>query len=196
MTKGTLNIFRRGMAFAIPLFFVLVACKNDPKEVKEVVNEYDGPLRTQEDVTYTYTDSGIVILRFTAATAIDFSHLEEEPYLEFPNGVHVIFYNDTGAVENEIMANYAKRFIEEHYWLATGDVHVKNDKGDELESEKLIWNEETQRISSDESVAISTPESKIWGKGFDADQNMEFYEIHDVYGTITLNEEAADSTDL
>lgn len=184
------------MAWAIPLFFILIGCENDPRVVKKVVNEYDGPLRTQADVAYTYTDSGKVVLHFTAPTALDYSHLEEEAYFEFPDGIHVIFYNDTGAIETELTANYAKRFIEEHRWEAEGDVHVKNIEQEELESEQLTWDEADQRISSDVAVAITTPDSKIWGKGFDADQNMEDYKIHEVYGTIFLNEEQQDSTDL
>lgn len=178
----------RGVAAAVPLFLILLACQNDPKVVKEVMNEYDGPMRIQEDVTYTYTDSGVVVLQFTAPKAIDFSHLEEDAYLEFPEGIDVTFYNDTGVVENRITANYAKRFIDDRYWLATGDVHVRNIKNEELQSEELIWNEATQRISSEESVSITTEESRIWGKGFDADQNMNDYEIHEVYGTIYLDE--------
>ncbi|NVK27400.1 MAG: LPS export ABC transporter periplasmic protein LptC [Flavobacteriia bacterium] len=184
----------RGIALAVPLFLILNACQNDPKVVKEVINEYDGPLRTQDDVTYTYTDSGVVVLRFQAAKAIDFSHLEDEPYLEFPEGIDVTFYNDTGAVETHLTANYAKRFIEESRWEAEGDVHVVNSKEEELQSEKLEWDEGEERISSDDAVSISTPESKIWGKGFDADQHMNDYEIHEVYGTIFLNEEDNDST--
>lgn len=184
------------MATAVPLFLILLACQNDPKVVKEVMNEYDGPLRIQEGVTYTYTDSGLVVLEFTAPKAIDFSHLEEDAYLEFPEGIDVVFYNDSGVVENRITAKYAKRFIDERYWLATGDVHVRNIKDEELQSEELIWNEATQRISSEESVSITTEESKIWGKGFDADQNMNDYEIHEVYGTIYLDEVGEEDQDL
>ncbi len=187
---------KRGIAYAVPLFLLLIACENDPKVVKQVVNEYDGPLRTQKDVEYTYTDSGLVVMNFAAPTALDFSHLEEDAYLEFPDGIHVTFYNDTGAVESEISANYAKRYIEERRWEAEGEVHVKNIEQEELESEKLEWDEAEQRISSDVSVAITTPDSKIWGKGFDADQNMQDYKIHEIYGTLFLNEEQQDSTDL
>lgn len=184
----------RGMALAVPLFLVLIACENDQRQVKQVVVEYDGPMRSQSGVTYTYTDSGLVVLEFTAPTAIDYSHLEQDPYLEFPDGIDVKFYTDSGTVETQITANYAKRFIEDRVWIAEGDVHVWNAQEEELESEKLKWDEAEGRISSNVAVAISTPESKIWGKGFDADQNMNDYEIHEVYGTIFLDESETDST--
>lgn len=187
--------YRRGMARAVPLLFVLIGCTNDPQVVKEVVNEYDGPLRTQENVSYTYTDSGRVEMVFDAVEAIDYSHLEEEPYMEFPKGVYVTFYNDTGAIENTLKANYAINYIDEARWEAQGDVEVNTIKKEQLNTEHLIWDQESQRIRSEKRVKITTPESIIWGMGFDADQNMRDYEIKDVTGTIYFDESKTDSTD-
>lgn len=184
----------RGIALAVPLFLVITACSNDQKEVQRVVDDYEGPLRVQKNVEYTYTDSGIVQLTFIAPEALDFSHLEEEEaHLEFPQGIHVTFYGDSGVVETTIRANYAIQYIEDQEWKAEGDVVVNNAAGEMLETERLFWKQKTQRISSDVAVAITTKDSKIWGKGFDADQSMKDYEIHEVIGTIYLDETESDS---
>lgn len=186
---------RRGMTLVVPLFLVLAACSNDQQQVQKVIDEYDGPLRVQQNVEYTYTDSGVVKLIFEADKAIDYSHLEEDDaYLEFPDGIYVRFFNDAGQLETTLKADYAIQYIAESRWEAKGDVQVDNAKSEHLETEKLEWDQNTQRISSEEAVTITTPESKIWGKGFDADQNMNDYEIHEVIGTIYLDESEPDST--
>ncbi|KAB2815812.1 MAG: LPS export ABC transporter periplasmic protein LptC [Bacteroidetes bacterium] len=183
----------RGIALAVPLFLFITACVNDQKQVRETVSEYDGPLRVQKEVDYTYTDSGIVKLNFVAPLALDYSHLEEDAYLKFPDGVDVTFFSDSGTVETTLRANSAIQFIDEQRWEAEGDVQVHSVKGESLATEKLYWNMKTHRISSDQQVTITTPDSKIWGKGFEADENMNEYEIHEVFGTIFLNE--SDSTE-
>lgn len=187
----------RGMAVAVPLFLVLTGCVNDQSEVKKVVNEYEGPLRVQTNVDYVYTDSGVVRLNFMAPKAIDYSHLEEdEAYLEFPEGIDVIMYTDSGTVETTLRADYAIQYIGQQRWEAEGGVHVENDKEEALSTEKLEWNMATHRISSDVAVTISTPDTKIWGKGFEADENMNDYEIHEIYGTIYLDETDTTKTDV
>lgn len=186
----------RGMAFAIPLFLVFTACVNNQKEVREVVPEYDGPLRVQKNVDYVYTDSAVIRLNFKAPVAVDYSHLEEEEaYLEFPEGVDVTFYSDSGTVETTLRADYAIQYIANQMWEAEGDVQVHSVNQKSLTTEKLYWDMVEHRISSDKAVAITTPQSKIWGKDFEADENMDDFEIHEVIGSIYLDESDSTKTD-
>lgn len=62
-------------------------------------------------------------------------------------------------------------------------VVVVNYEGSELKTQKLLWNNQTQRVSSDVFVSIKTPTETIEGIGFESDQNLKNYKIYKVSGT-------------
>ena len=72
--------------------------------------------------------------------------------------------------------------------MAKNDVVVVNQKGEQLNTEKLLWDENTGKIYSDEFVKITTPDEIIMGKGFEANQDFSKYKIFKVTGNITVKE--------
>jgi hypoxanthine-guanine phosphoribosyltransferase len=56
-------------------------------------------------------------------------------------------------------------------------------------SEHLIWNRETERITSDEFVRIRTEEQYITGYGLDSDQRFEDYTLKKIKGTLSLGDD-------
>lgn len=60
-----------------------------------------------------------------------------------------------------------------------------NNEGSELKTQKLIWNNRTQKVSSDEFVSIKTPTETIEGIGFESDQSLKNYKIYKVSGTFS-----------
>jgi len=174
--------------FAIAIIFFTPACTNEISEVQEVTQTTNLPLRVQYNVHYEYSDSARKQLDITAPEAADFSD-KDEPYLEFPKGIHVIFYDNNGNQEATLKANYAKQLTREHKWLARGNVVVVNNRNEELNSEELIWDEREEKIYSEEFVKIITPENVMLGKGFEADQSFSTYRIFNPTGTIEIEED-------
>ena len=70
----------------------------------------------------------------------------------------------------------------------TNVVVVNNKKNEQVNTEKLTWNQVTRKISSDKFVKITTPEKIIMGEGFDSDETMDNYTIKKLKGTILVNE--------
>lgn len=64
-------------------------------------------------------------------------------------------------------------------------VIVINNEGSELNTQKLFWENKTQKVSSDVFVTIKTPEETIEGIGFESDQNLKNYKIFKVSGTFS-----------
>jgi LPS export ABC transporter protein LptC len=62
-------------------------------------------------------------------------------------------------------------------------VVVINKEGSILKTEKLFWNNKTQKVSSDTFVNIKTPNEEVEGNGFESDQNLKNYIIYEVTGT-------------
>jgi hypothetical protein len=65
-------------------------------------------------------------------------------------------------------------------------VEVINKNGEKLETEKLIWDENSQRIYTDAAVKITTDKEIIMGRGMESNQDFSKYELKQVTGTIQL----------
>lgn len=170
--------------------FLFNACTNNPDEIKKVaVEEELKPLNVQYDVVYNYSDSATLRLKLMAPVVADYSHAEENPYYEFAEGIDVTFFDKFGKEENHLRANYAKQFIKENRWEARGDVVVKNNKNEQLNTEQLEWDVKNELITSDVFVKITTGDEVIMGEGFEADQNFTSYKLKGkVKGELKLEE--------
>ena len=116
------------------------------------------------------------------------TNVSKEP-IEHIKGLEIL-YSDSGLVRvkvtSELKAKYAIHYENESKWEAQKDVVVINEKGDQLNTEKLVWNEREEKLTSDEHVKITTAEEIIYGKGFEANQDFSRYKIFNVKGRITV----------
>jgi LPS export ABC transporter protein LptC len=115
----------------------------------------------------------------------------ENPYIEMPKGLRTIFYNERMEVNSRMDAKYGIRYERDQRMEARKNVVVINEKGDKLETEHLIWDERTEKLTSDEFVKITTKDEIIFGNGFEANQDFSKYKIFNIKGTISLNNEHA-----
>lgn len=184
-----LNLLNKGIGslLSVSLLF-LAACETDMAEVQQLTFEDKAPREIQENVKLIYTDSAVVKMELQAPLAQNFPQLER-PYLEFPKGIHVRFFDRFGKEESNLRADYAIRYPNEYFWEARGNVVVNNVKGEQLNTEELIWQEKEQKIRSTEFVKLTSSEEVIFGEGFEADQNFTWWRISKVTGQITLEED-------
>ncbi len=172
----------------VSLFLLtFTSCENDLEKINEVAHLNDGMSETGKNVEIYYTDSIKVKVKMLAQKLVQ--HQGEEPYTEMPEGVKVLFYNDIGNIENTLTAN--KGFIYDHKneMIAKENVVAISSKGEKLETEELIWNEDNGKIFSNKFVKITTEDEIIFGDGFEANQDFTNYEIKKIKGQINLKED-------
>ena len=102
--------------------------------------------------------------------------LGDEPFLEITKGLKVQFFNPFGSKESELTAQYAKIDEEKNLMEAKNTVKVKNENGDILETEHLIWNEKTEMVYTEDFVKITTKDEMIYGRRFRV--KSRFHKIH------------------
>lgn len=164
-------------ACCVAAIFLFAACVNKKEDIEKVATSGElKPLSTQKNIVYEYSDSSYKRLEIRAPEALDFSHAES-PYQEFPLGIDVTFYDKLGNKDSHIRSNYAKRFIKDQLWEARGQVEVENTKGEQLQTEQLIWDMTKEIIRSDVFVKIISGDEVIMGEGFEADQNFTSYKL-------------------
>ncbi len=175
---------------AVVAIFLFGACTNNPDDIKKVASEEElKPLNTQRDVVYEYSDSAQTRLILKAPVVADYSHAEEAPFYEFAEGIDVTFFDKFGKEESHLRANYARQLLAEDKWIARGNVVVNNNKGEQLNTEHLVWDVKKELISSDVFVKITTGDEVIMGEGFEADQNFTSYKLKGkVKGELKLEE--------
>lgn len=173
---------------SICLIFVVCvavsACENDQKEIQRVTSRITGPTEEIKGLQTLYSDSGRVKVKVTAAELDKIPG--PPPVTELPGGVHIEFFDEQLQVVSELTARYAIHYELERVWEARNKVVVVNRKGETLKTEKLIWNEKKELLTSDAFVTISTAEETIYGEGFEADQDFSSYKIFKVKGIITV----------
>ena len=166
------------------------ACKNDPNAVRALNEVDEDPMEYQENIVMVYTDSALKKFELRAPTAANYPEREEqEPYLEFKDGINVLFFDPDGEQESSMRGDYAIRYPKRNLWESRGNVEVIGKTGEKLNTEHLIWDEIEETIYSDEFVTINTGKEIFMGEGFEADQGFTEYTIKKLVGEISLEDE-------
>jgi LPS export ABC transporter protein LptC len=165
---------------------ILYSCENNIEKIKAFNSSENLPVVEATDFETLYTDSGIVRFYLKAPKLLRFE-TEGEPYVEFPQGIELVKYDNQHNIISGITAEYAKQFVEEKKWEAKNNVVATNNKGDTLKTEHLIWEEETEKIYTEEYVRIIKTDQIITGIGFESDQSLENWRIKDPKGTIYVD---------
>ena len=171
---------------------MLFSCENDISKVRELPQAEILPAVHAKDIVTIYSDSAIVRLKITAPELMEFDETEDQsPLIEFPKGLSAVFYNKGQQIESTLEAEYAIYDKKEKIFTAKNNVVVKNfAEKQELYAENLLWNEETEMISSDKFVKIVTEDGVTYGEnGFVSDQNFTNFRILNSRGTLEVEDD-------
>ena len=180
------NTFYRSGFFIIALGLFFQACENDQSKIEQLTKPNNSPLESLKGLETIYSDSGLIRVKVTAPVLN--KYVNPKAITELPKGLSIDFYDEHLNIVSKLNAKYAIHYEQERRWLAKNDVVVVNQKGEKLNTEKLLWDEGSGKLRSDEFVKITTPDEIIMGKGFEANQDFSSYKIYKVTGNITVKE--------
>jgi LPS export ABC transporter protein LptC len=178
--------FRAHLLIAVSFALVLLLFPScNQTEVKEPV-EYKGPLREVDNVETFYSENNLIKVKIVAEQLYEFANGDRE----FPKGIYVEFFDETGQLESTLRANHAFYFKEENLWRGRGKVQVKNiAKNEQLNTEELFWKSTEERIYTDKFVTIRQQGDVLYGEGLQAKQDMSDYTIIDPKGDFEVKED-------
>jgi len=173
--------------FILALLGVLTGCENDIEKINLITGKEVLPVESSNDLEILYSDSARVTVKVIAGqmNRYDTGHA----VTVLPMGINVEFFDSEGGVISTLDAQYAIRYEADHIMEARDSVVVVNIKGEKLQTEKLIWNEKSAMIHSDQFVTITTPDKVIYGDGFEANQDFTNYKIFKIKGIITIQKD-------
>jgi len=182
--------FKRTTRATIPgvLFLMLfaTACKNDPNEINALMNGNKLREDRAEEVTFIYSVKGKIKARIYAHDFVR-DETAKPPYADFKNGVKAEFINDSGVISSTLTAGYARYYEQEGNVLIREHVVIVSKKGEQLNTEELIWNQKIARFFTEKFVKISTPTQVTFGDGLEANQDFTEYQIKNLKGTVQVS---------
>jgi LPS export ABC transporter protein LptC len=143
----------------LPITTVLIACvfvfacENDVNVVRELGKKKPG-IEEGKDIESYLSTNGKMRAHLTAPLLLRYQG-DSGRKAEFPNSLHVDFYNDSAKVESQLRARYGRYMENENKVYLRDSVVVFNIKGDTLFCEDLYWDQDLQKFYSDKKVTLS-----------------------------------------
>ena len=171
----------------IALFFLLAtsSCKNDITKVNEITYRDTFPCETAKNVEIIYSDSAKIVAKLNAP--IINRYIGPNPHIELPKGMNLVFFDSVMNVKTSLSAKYAIKYNNTSVWEAHNDVVVTNEKGERLNTEKLVWDEKRRIIYSNSFVKITKPDEVLIGEGMEADESFDKWTIKKPKGSFNIN---------
>lgn len=166
---------------------LFLSCENDINEVNRLFSDQETQVETAIDVEMLYSDSAILTLRIVTPKLV--RHLDKkDPFQEFPEGLQIEFFDAAGKeVTGQMSARYALRYDDEGVFIVRDSVVWHGEKGEKLETEELIWEEENDKVHTNKFVVVRRPDEIIYGHGFESNKNFTKWRIRAIEGRIRNN---------
>ncbi len=151
----------------------LCACENSTQEIDELTKKKLGVEEAVKvNINYTLGGKTKAILQSPVMLRVQ----DSLPYVEFPQKIHVDFYNDSTKVESRLDAKYAKYIESQSKILLRDSVRfIGLTNGDTLYCDELYWDRSRvgYQFYTDKPVQIRTKMQIQNGIGFECSQDFK-----------------------
>ena len=173
------TLFYKNTKLAVALLsscFFMLSCENNVNDV-QALSARIGGIDVGKDVSIFISTDGKMTAKLMAPLMRKYL-LDSGRMVEFPNTIKVDFYKDSLHIESKLSADYANYKEEENKVFLKDNVVVYNVLGDTLWCKEMIWDQNTNKFTTDKEVIVKqhNPIAKIYGKGFEANQDLS--DIH------------------
>ena len=176
------------ISVGIVTMLLFSACGGSKEErIAAVSDRKQIPSLDASTVTTVVSDSGITRYRLSAEKWLVYDK-SDEPYWDFPEGILLENFNTDLEVDASVVSDYAIFLENKQIWELRGNVKAVNLEGENFETERLFWNQKTERIFSDTLITITRASSVIVGVGFDSNQTLTKYVIKNPQGVFPIRD--------
>lgn len=168
---------------------MLFSCENDMQTINSLNTDESLPDETAKDIEVIYSDSGRVMIKLISSRLNRYQ--KKDPYIEFPEGLQLLFFDSVMNVKSELTANYGISWEKKKMMEVKDDVVITDFEKDEiLNTEHIIWDQKKRIIYSEVFVKRTTADGVMYGDGFSADENLNSYKLLRPRGVFTVDDES------
>lgn len=179
MTKYVIHSIKALKAVCWAGCFFFFSCENDMQTVM-------GFQKTQLSVDEAkhiesfMSQAGMMRAKLTAPRMLRFQ--DSLPRVEFPNTLHVDFYDAQLQPESFLDAKKGWYYETQNRIALTDSVVVVRINGDTLRTSALYWEQSLKKFYTPNDVSLHSRDKIIYGKGFEADDNLLNYKFDTIRG--------------
>lgn len=181
---------QRLIVLGVMLALFAASCENNPQEItaltKKVVEVEEG-----KNIKGIFSQSANLKAYLTAPLMKRVK--ADTLYVEFPESIHVDFYNENRQLQNVVNAKYARYFESMNKVFLRDSVVVYNMSGDTLRCKTLWWNQAEELFYTEDSVYITGYTRNLRGTGFRSKSDFSKYTIDNVFGPVEFSGIGSDS---
>ncbi len=168
------------------LVFFFSSCENDPKEIENWTRKAE--LREEAKTVESYLSQGGV-MRAKLTAPLMYRYQRDTVYTEFPDSLHVDFYDDSVRVESWLTALYGIYYDNLNKVFLRDSVTVINNEGDTLRCPELWWDQNQQKFYTDKPARLDGKDKHLIGtQGLDASQDLRVIQFKYPVGPFNVKE--------
>ena len=152
----------------------LMSCQRGEQRPMSETSEKETPTQESWDSTIILSVKGQNRAKVKAGHILKF---EESHIIKMDESIQVDFFDDSGDHVSVLTADAGEVNEVSQDLIAFGHVLVLSDGGSRLETDKLEWRHQSQKIVSDTLVSIQSEDEEVTGVGFESDANLEHWQI-------------------
>ena len=144
------------------------------------------PVQTSYNAEYTYSEKGKIRNRLYAGQLDQF--VGENGHLDASQGLTFIFLDSLEQEEARLTSIRGVYYEKEKKMVVTDSVELRNAAGEKLETQELIFLQDSGKIFTDKFVTIKLEKEILYGTGFDADQDLSNYTMKNPEGEFEVED--------
>jgi LPS export ABC transporter protein LptC len=162
-----------------------MACENDYQKIQDMQRK---KLTVDEvkNVESYLSQAGVVKAKLTSPFML--RYYDSMPRVEFPQTLHVDFYNDSLVMESYLNAKRGYYYEQQNRVVLIDSVVVIRVNGDTLKTQELYWEQNLHKLFTKSDVEIRQKTKTIYGKGFESDEQLRNFTIDSVKGVLLVGD--------
>tara|TARA_S200000501_G_scaffold333668_1_gene337219 strand:+ start:871 stop:1443 length:573 start_codon:yes stop_codon:yes gene_type:complete len=178
-----LKIIKGVVVFAITPF---IYCEDNTNTLNEINLDRQDPIGIAKNIRMLYSDSMKIQAILTAPKHIDYTNLDFK-YAEFPEGLKVIFFDDSGN-QSEVIANYGLLYNNTRLIDLKGNVQLKSHEGSILSTNQLFWDAESEWLFTEQAFTFKDKDYNFDARRLDTNKDFTKFQTGNLIGTISVSE--------
>ena len=167
---------------------LVVSCGDQETTIKPPAQTF--PSSEATNATTVFLTGAVVTTRIKSGRIVSYSERDSA----WAHDLLVDFFDEVGAHTSVLRADSALLRERQRGLEVFGNVHITTDKGTELKSEHLAWNDSSRVIHTEGYVVITRNKDVMAGYGFESDPELTRIKLRrQVSGTMTDTKKLTDS---
>jgi len=185
-TLALLSRYSALVVICILCSVIFSSCENDPGEIENWTKKAE--LREEAKTIESYlSQGGQMKAKLTAP--LMYRYQRDTIFTEFPNTLHVDFYDDSVRVESWLTAKYGIYYDNLNKVFLRDSVTVINNDGDTLRTPELWWDQNSQKFYTDKPARLDGKDKHLTGtQGLEATQDLRIIQFKYPIGPFDIKE--------